>query len=92
MAFGILIQNQGKIARTPGSVPYKKFITIAHATLQCTCIRGDSNMVDVPSRYLISLILFLRLIREVNLLAPSFKELQFGRFIKNSKSVNPLHQ
>ncbi|XP_062173806.1 protein DETOXIFICATION 43-like [Alnus glutinosa] len=35
------------------------------------------------SQYLISLILFLRLIREVNLLAPRFKELQFGRFIKN---------
>jgi hypothetical protein len=44
-------------------------------------------MVDVPSRYLISLILFLRLIREVNLLAPRFKELQFGRFIKNGKRV-----
>jgi hypothetical protein len=49
-------------------------------------------MVDVPSRYLISLILFLRLIREVNLLAPSFKELQFGRFIKNGKRVILLHQ
>ncbi|XP_040994592.1 protein DETOXIFICATION 43-like isoform X2 [Juglans microcarpa x Juglans regia] len=34
------------------------------------------------SQYLIALILFLRLMQQVNLLAPSVKELQFGRFIK----------
>ncbi|KAB1224747.1 MATE efflux family protein FRD3 [Morella rubra] len=35
------------------------------------------------SQYTIALILFLRLMQEVNLLAPGVKQLQFGRFLKN---------
>ncbi|XP_022147762.1 protein DETOXIFICATION 43 [Momordica charantia] len=37
----------------------------------------------VISQYLIVLILFWRLVQKVNLMPPSLKDLQFGRFLKN---------
>lgn len=36
-------------------------------------------------RYLISIILFWRLLEKVDIVPPSLKHLQFGRFIKNGK-------
>ncbi|GLU00260.1 hypothetical protein SLE2022_176400 [Rubroshorea leprosula] len=40
-------------------------------------------IAHVLSQYLISLILLCRLVKEVNLLPPKMKDLQFGRFLKN---------
>ncbi|GKU88654.1 hypothetical protein SLEP1_g2891 [Rubroshorea leprosula] len=40
-------------------------------------------IAHVVSQYLISLILLCRLVKEVNLLPPMMKDLQFGRFLKN---------
>ncbi|GLT60728.1 hypothetical protein SLA2020_334830 [Shorea laevis] len=40
-------------------------------------------IAHVVSQYLISLILLCRLVKEVNLLPPKMKDLQFGRFLKN---------
>ncbi|EOY09324.1 MATE efflux family protein isoform 1 [Theobroma cacao] len=40
-------------------------------------------IAHVLSQYLIVLILFWRLVDKVDLLPPSFKELQFGQFLKN---------
>ncbi|GMN53605.1 hypothetical protein TIFTF001_022736 [Ficus carica] len=45
-------------------------------------IRGAA-IAHVLSQYLMALVLFLILMRKVNLLPPSLKELQFGRFLKN---------
>lgn len=39
-------------------------------------------------RYLISLILLLKLMTRVNLLPPRLKDLQFHRFLKNGKGLN----
>ncbi|KAF5752658.1 putative DNA-damage-inducible protein f [Tripterygium wilfordii] len=49
------------------------------------CRLGVSGaaIAHVLSQYLISLILLLRLMKDVDLLPPSMKELQFGRFLKN---------
>ncbi|KAK4756672.1 hypothetical protein SAY87_006799 [Trapa incisa] len=49
------------------------------------CHLGISGaaIAHVLSQYLISLILFLRLVKEVDLLPPSIKDLQFSRFLKN---------
>lgn len=38
-----------------------------------------------PFRYFIVTILFWRLVQKVNLMPPSLKDLQFGRFLKNGK-------
>ena len=38
-------------------------------------------------RYLISLMLLWRLIKEVDLLPPSINDLQIGRFLKNGKRI-----
>ena len=43
-------------------------------------------MSNDSSRYLITLILFLRMMKLVNLLPPSMKDLQFSRFLKNGKN------
>ncbi|KAK4760040.1 hypothetical protein SAY87_023171 [Trapa incisa] len=50
-----------------------------------SCHLGVSGaaIAHVLSQYLISLILLLRLMKKVNLLLPSIKELQFHRFLKN---------
>lgn len=40
-------------------------------------------IAHVVSQYLITLILFCRLVRKVNLVPPSMKDLQFARFLKN---------
>ncbi|KAF3437901.1 hypothetical protein FNV43_RR20657 [Rhamnella rubrinervis] len=45
-------------------------------------IRGAA-IAHVLSQYLMALILFLILMRKVDLLPPSLKDLQFGRFLKN---------
>ncbi|XP_030492777.2 protein DETOXIFICATION 43 [Cannabis sativa] len=45
-------------------------------------IRGAA-IAHVLSQYLMALVLFLILMRKVNLLPPSLKDLQFGRFLKN---------
>ncbi|KAK9913102.1 hypothetical protein M0R45_036927 [Rubus argutus] len=45
-------------------------------------IRGAA-MAHVLSQYLMALVLFLLLTRKVNLMPPSIKELQFGKFLKN---------
>ncbi|KAL0006825.1 hypothetical protein SO802_008327 [Lithocarpus litseifolius] len=45
-------------------------------------VRGAA-IAHALSQYLIALILFLRLIQEVNIFAPKLRELQFGRFLKN---------
>ncbi|RVX02856.1 Protein detoxification 43 [Vitis vinifera] len=49
------------------------------------CKLGVSGaaIAHVISQYLISLILLLRLMKEVDLLPPSLKDLQFRRFLKN---------
>ncbi|XP_058072427.1 protein DETOXIFICATION 42-like [Magnolia sinica] len=49
------------------------------------CRLGVSGaaIAHVVSQYLISLILLLRLMQKVEVLPPSFKELQFSRFLKN---------
>ncbi|XP_030476305.1 protein DETOXIFICATION 43 [Syzygium oleosum] len=49
------------------------------------CHLGVSGaaIAHVLSQYLISLILLLRLMKQVDLLPPSIKELQFRRFLKN---------
>lgn len=44
---------------------------------------SGAAIAHVVSQYLISVILFWRLIQEVDLLSPSIKGLQFGRFLKN---------
>ncbi|XP_022759439.1 protein DETOXIFICATION 43-like [Durio zibethinus] len=44
---------------------------------------SGAAIAHVLSQYLISLILLWRLMKEVNLLSPSVKDLQFGRFLKN---------
>ncbi|KAF5736439.1 putative DNA-damage-inducible protein f [Tripterygium wilfordii] len=44
---------------------------------------SGAAIAHVLSQYLISLILLLRLMKDVDLLPPSVKELQFGRFLKN---------
>ncbi|XP_057978664.1 protein DETOXIFICATION 43 [Malania oleifera] len=44
---------------------------------------GGAAIAHVISQYLISLILLLRLMKKVDLLPPSLKELQFSRFLKN---------
>lgn len=45
-------------------------------------IRGAA-IAHVLSQYLMALVLFLILMRKVNLMPPSIKELQFGKFLKN---------
>ncbi|EXB32788.1 MATE efflux family protein FRD3 [Morus notabilis] len=45
-------------------------------------IRGAA-IAHVLSQYLMALVLFLILMRKVDLLPPSLKDLQFGRFLKN---------
>ncbi|KAM4072935.1 hypothetical protein ACB094_11G177300 [Castanea mollissima] len=45
-------------------------------------VRGAA-IAHALSQSLIALILFLRLIQEVNIFAPKLRELQFGRFLKN---------
>ncbi|KAK6933796.1 Multi antimicrobial extrusion protein [Dillenia turbinata] len=49
------------------------------------CHLGISGaaIAHVVSQYLISLILLMKLMKEIDLLPPSFKDLQFGRFLKN---------
>ncbi|XP_021728984.1 protein DETOXIFICATION 42-like [Chenopodium quinoa] len=44
---------------------------------------SGAAIAHVISQYLISIILFWRLIQLVNLLPPSMKDLKFGRFLKN---------
>ncbi|KAK6289699.1 hypothetical protein POUND7_001240 [Theobroma cacao] len=44
-------------------------------------------IAHVLSQYLIVLILFWRLVDKVDLLPPSFKELQFGQFLKNGETM-----
>ncbi|KAJ4706436.1 Protein DETOXIFICATION [Melia azedarach] len=44
---------------------------------------SGAAIAHVISQYLICLILFWKLIEQVDLLPPSFKDLQFGRFLKN---------
>lgn len=44
---------------------------------------SGAAIAHVLSQYLISLILLLRLMKQVNLLPPSCKDLQFRRFLKN---------
>ncbi|PON89173.1 Multi antimicrobial extrusion protein [Trema orientale] len=44
---------------------------------------GGAAIAHVISQYLISIILLWRLMDKVNLLPPSIKHLQFGRFLKN---------
>ncbi|TXG70452.1 hypothetical protein EZV62_005387 [Acer yangbiense] len=44
---------------------------------------NGAAIAHVISQYLISLILLWKLIEQVDLLPPSFKDLQFGRFLKN---------
>ncbi|XVF73634.1 hypothetical protein PTKIN_Ptkin12aG0217800 [Pterospermum kingtungense] len=44
---------------------------------------SGAAIAHVLSQYLISLILFWRLMKQVNLLPPNMKDLQFGRFLKN---------
>ena len=41
-------------------------------------------------RYLISVILLWKLMEKVDLLPPSIKHLQFGRFLKNGKGITLL--
>ena len=55
-------------------------------------VTAHSHIIDVPCRYLIALILFLRLIQEVNIFAPKWRELQFGRFLKNGTRLHLLFQ
>ncbi|KAK4782748.1 hypothetical protein SAY86_007122 [Trapa natans] len=52
-----------------------------------SCHLGVSGaaIAHVLSQYLISLILLLGLMKQVNLLPPSMKELQFRRFLKNGE-------
>ncbi|PRQ54648.1 putative multi antimicrobial extrusion protein [Rosa chinensis] len=45
-------------------------------------IRGAA-IAHVLSQYLMALVLFLILMRKVNLMPPSVKDLQFGKFLKN---------
>ncbi|XP_050386035.1 protein DETOXIFICATION 43 [Argentina anserina] len=45
-------------------------------------IRGAA-IAHVLSQYLMALVLFLLLTRKVNLMPPSIKDLQFGKFLKN---------
>ncbi|KAM5552310.1 protein DETOXIFICATION 43 [Rosa sericea] len=45
-------------------------------------IRGAA-IAHVLSQYLMALVLFLILMRKVNLMPPSIKDLQFGKFLKN---------
>ncbi|KAK6928737.1 Multi antimicrobial extrusion protein [Dillenia turbinata] len=49
------------------------------------CHLGVSGaaIAHVISQYLISLILLMKLMKEIDLLPPSFKDLQFSRFLKN---------
>ncbi|XP_024019122.1 protein DETOXIFICATION 42, partial [Morus notabilis] len=44
---------------------------------------SGAAIAHVISQYLISLILLWRLMKQVDLLSPSMKDLQFGRFLKN---------
>ncbi|PPD97503.1 hypothetical protein GOBAR_DD05461 [Gossypium barbadense] len=44
---------------------------------------SGAAIAHVLSQYLISLILLWRLMKQVNLLPPNMKDLQFGRFLKN---------
>ncbi|PON49244.1 Multi antimicrobial extrusion protein [Parasponia andersonii] len=44
---------------------------------------SGAAIAHVISQYLITLILLWRLMKQVNLLPPSLKELKFGRFLKN---------
>ncbi|PWA37674.1 MATE efflux family protein [Artemisia annua] len=44
---------------------------------------GGAAIAHVLSQYLISLILLVKLMQQVNLLSPSTKALQFSRFLKN---------
>ncbi|GLT84183.1 hypothetical protein SLE2022_024300 [Rubroshorea leprosula] len=44
---------------------------------------AGAAIAHVLSQYLIALILLCRLVKEVNLLPPRMKDLQFGRFLKN---------
>ncbi|KAL7223604.1 hypothetical protein ACSBR1_025124 [Camellia fascicularis] len=44
---------------------------------------GPNIYIRFPSRYLISIILLWRLWKQVDLLPPSFKHMQFSRFLKN---------
>ncbi|KAJ8492686.1 hypothetical protein OPV22_014407 [Ensete ventricosum] len=44
---------------------------------------SGAAIAHVISQYLIALILLWRLLRQVDVLPPSFKDLQFGRFLKN---------
>ncbi|PSR86824.1 Protein DETOXIFICATION like [Actinidia chinensis var. chinensis] len=44
---------------------------------------SGAAIAHVISQYLISIILFWRLLQQVDLLPPSLKHLQFGRFLKN---------
>ncbi|GLU20242.1 hypothetical protein SLE2022_364520 [Rubroshorea leprosula] len=44
---------------------------------------SGAAIAHAVSQYLISLILLCRLVKEVNLLPPRMKDLQFGRFLKN---------
>ncbi|KAL4342138.1 hypothetical protein GQ457_08G023970 [Hibiscus cannabinus] len=44
---------------------------------------SGAAIAHILSQYLISLILLWRLMKQVNLLPPSVKDLQFGRFLKN---------
>ncbi|KAM7509006.1 hypothetical protein LguiA_019459 [Lonicera macranthoides] len=54
------------------------------------CHLGVSGaaIAHVISQYLISVILFCKLVKQVDLLPPSVKDLQFGRFLKNGKGFN----
>ncbi|CAO2817402.1 unnamed protein product [Amaranthus hypochondriacus] len=58
---------------------------ILDAVLIFACRLGVSGaaIAHVLSQYLMSFILLWRLMREVYLLPPSLKQLQFGRFLKN---------
>ncbi|KAK8650420.1 hypothetical protein V6N13_140059 [Hibiscus sabdariffa] len=44
---------------------------------------SGAAIAHILSQYLISLILLWRLMKQVNLLPPNIKDLQFGRFLKN---------
>ncbi|GMI75763.1 FERRIC REDUCTASE DEFECTIVE 3, MANGANESE ACCUMULATOR 1 [Hibiscus trionum] len=44
---------------------------------------SGAAIAHILSQYLISLILLLRLMKQVSLLPPNMKDLQFGRFLKN---------
>lgn len=74
------IDSPAQLTGNPESIPL--FYSILVISL------SSHHSFDVSLfRYLISAILFWRLITQIDLVPPSIKHLQFGRFLKNGKLV-----